>query len=113
MKCDKLKVQKIGDLCFDFKVGKNIPPYYYRKSEVDEAIAELKEEVKKTQELANEQTFKLCVEKENVCQLEQLFQKQKDKADKLYHCLRCLVMRGLIKDCPEKDSVIEIVKEFK
>lgn len=64
MKCDELKVQKIGDLCFDFKMGKNIEPNYYRKSEVDAAIDELKEEVKKTQELANEQTFKLCVEKE-------------------------------------------------
>lgn len=77
MKCDKLKVQKIGDLCFDFKMGKNIEPYYYRKSEVYAAIAELKEEIKKTQEIANEQTFKHCVEKENVCQLEELLRKQK------------------------------------
>lgn len=44
MKCDELKVQKIGDLCFDFKMGKKITPNYYRKSEVDEAIAELKAE---------------------------------------------------------------------
>lgn len=44
MKCDELKVQKIGDLCFDFKMGKNIEPNYYRKSEVDAAIDELKAE---------------------------------------------------------------------
>ena len=34
------------------------------------------------------------------------------KADKLLSCLKCLVMRDLIKDCPEKNSAIEIVKEY-
>ena len=38
---------------------------------------------------------------------------QKVKADKLHSCLKCLVMRDLIKDCPEKKSAIEIVKEYK
>lgn len=38
---------------------------------------------------------------------------QKAKADKLHSCLKCLVMRDLIKDCPEKKSAIEIVKEYK
>ena len=37
---------------------------------------------------------------------------QKAKADKLLSCLKCLVMRDLIKDCPEKESAIEIVKEY-
>lgn len=37
---------------------------------------------------------------------------QKAKADKLSSCLKCLVTRDLIKDCPEKDSAIEIVKEY-
>lgn len=37
---------------------------------------------------------------------------QKEKADKLLSCLRCLVMRDLIKDCPEKDSAVEIVKGY-
>lgn len=37
---------------------------------------------------------------------------QKTKADKLLSCLRCLVMRNLIKDCPEKDSAIEIIKGY-
>jgi beta-phosphoglucomutase-like phosphatase (HAD superfamily) len=32
---------------------------------------------------------------------------------KLKSCIKCLVMRDLIKDCPEKNSVIEIVKEYK
>lgn len=38
---------------------------------------------------------------------------QKAKADKLHSCLKCLVMRDIIKDCPEKASAIEIVKEYK
>lgn len=37
---------------------------------------------------------------------------QKAKADKLLSCLKCLVMRDLIKDCPEKKAVAEIVKEY-
>lgn len=37
---------------------------------------------------------------------------QREKADKLLSCLTCLVMRDLIKDCPEKDSAIEIIKEY-
>lgn len=104
MKCDELKADNIfvfGEECLA-----------YRKSEVDEAIAELKEkykkltkdhdhaiqaccdadkamaklkeEIKKTQEIANEQTFKLCVEKENVWQLEKELRKQKRE--------RCLAM---------------------
>ena len=39
--------------------------------------------------------------------------KQKKEADRLHSCLKCLVMRDLIKDCPEKASAIEIVKEYK
>lgn len=37
---------------------------------------------------------------------------QKAKADKLLSCLKCLTIRDLIKDCPEKASAIEIVKEY-
>ena len=37
---------------------------------------------------------------------------QKAKADKLLSCLKCLVMRDLIKDCPEKNAAAEIVKEY-
>lgn len=37
---------------------------------------------------------------------------QKAKADKLLSCLKCLVVRDLIKDCPEKASAIEIVKGY-
>lgn len=37
---------------------------------------------------------------------------QKAKADKLFSCLKCIVMRDLIKDSPEKASAIEIAKEY-
>lgn len=37
---------------------------------------------------------------------------QKAKADKLFSCLKCLVMRDLIKDCSEKKVAAEIVKEY-
>src|SRR5574344_35437 len=37
---------------------------------------------------------------------------QKAKADKLLSCLKCLVMRDIIKDCPEKKAAAEIVKEY-
>lgn len=37
----ELKVHKIGDLCFDFKMGKDVGIDFYLKSEVDKLIAEL------------------------------------------------------------------------
>lgn len=37
---------------------------------------------------------------------------QKERADKLLSCLKCLVTRDLIKECPEKVSANEIVKEY-
>ena len=37
---------------------------------------------------------------------------QKEKADKVLSCLKSLVTRDLIKDCPEKKSAIEIVKKY-
>ena len=37
---------------------------------------------------------------------------QKAKADKLLSCLKSLVMSDLIKECTEKASSIEMVKEY-
>lgn len=37
---------------------------------------------------------------------------QKAKADKLLSCLKGLVMRDLIKDCPEKKVAAKIVNEY-
>lgn len=98
MKCDELKAicatlhPKMKNAC-DGAVE------VYTKSEVDEAISELKADYKEACDRL--QTANLIAKE------------QKDNADKLLSCLKCLVMRDLIKDCPEKDSVIEIVKEFK
>lgn len=41
----ELKVRKIGDLCFDFKMGKDVGIDFYLKSEADAVIAELKKEI--------------------------------------------------------------------
>lgn len=71
----------------------------YIKSEADKVIAELKTDYK---DACNRlQTANLIKDE------------QKAKADKLLSCLKCLVMRDLIKDCPEKVSTIEILKEYK
>lgn len=37
---------------------------------------------------------------------------QKAKADRLLSCIKYLVMRDLIKDCPSKQVASEIVKEY-
>ena len=99
MKCDELEVYDMASNA-DLSAGYD-HHWAYDKDEADEAFAELKEEIKKTQELANEQTFKLCVEKENVCQLEQLFRKQKYK-----RCLKlskCCHLKSYIAYC-ERDA---------
>lgn len=56
---------------------------YYLKTDVDKVIAEKDDK------------------------LEAVYQ----QADHLLACLKCLVMRDLIKDCPEKASAIDIVKK--
>lgn len=71
---------------------------YYLKSEADQVIAELKADYKEACDRL--QTANLIKDE------------QKAKADKLFSCLKCLVMRDLIKDCPEKESAIKIVKEY-
>ena len=71
----------------------------YIKSEADKVIAELNADYKEACDRL--QTANLIKDE------------QKAKADKLLSCLKCLVMRDLIKDCPEKESAIEIVKEYK
>lgn len=71
---------------------------YYLKSEADKVIAELKADYKEACDRL--QTANLIKDE------------QKAKADKLLSCLKCLTMRDLIKDCPEKASAIEIVKEY-
>lgn len=44
---EKLKVHKIGDLCFDFKMGKDVGIDFYRKSEADKVIEKLERDIVK------------------------------------------------------------------
>lgn len=44
-KRDELKAHKIGDLCFDFKMGKDVGIDFYLKSEVDALLSEKDKEI--------------------------------------------------------------------
>lgn len=79
----------------------------YSKSDVDAAIDELKTE----NESLLQQNRELCLALQVMYSKEE-YDKQKAKADKLLSCLKCLVMRDLIKDCPPKEVATEIVKEY-
>lgn len=81
---------------------------FYRKEDVDTIIAGLQSKVTLASlaDDCNNLRNKRC----NYCSALKL---QKDKTDKLFSGLKCLVMRDLIKDCPEKASVVELVKEWK
>ena len=70
----------------------------YLKSDVDAVIAELKADYKEACDRL--QTANLIKDE------------QKVKADKLLYCLKYLVTRDLIKDCPAKKTATEIVKEY-
>lgn len=84
----------------------------YLKSEVDKTIAELKAQVNGFHNRANLWHYNAQNEHNEAVAVRMENAKLKEKADKLLSCLKCLVMRDLIKDCPEKASAIEIVKEF-
>ena len=71
---------------------------YYTRIDADAVIAELKADYKEA--CGRLQTANLIKDE------------QKAKADKLLSCLKCLVMRDLIKDCSEKKVASEIVKEY-
>lgn len=78
---------------------------FYHKSEVDNVIAE-KDGV--IAELKAD--YKEACDRLQTANL--IKDEQKAKADKLLSCLKYLVMRDLIKDCPPKKVVTEIVKEY-
>lgn len=77
----------------------------YIKSEADKVIAEKDAEI-----------VKLKADYKEACDRLQtaglIKDEQKAKADKLLSCLKYLVMRDLIKDCPSKKVATEIVKEY-
>lgn len=50
----ELKVHKIGDLCFDFKMGKDVGIDFCLKSDADKVIAEKDAEIAKLQAMLEE-----------------------------------------------------------
>lgn len=85
-------------------------------SEADKMIADLEESHKKEVEQLLMEIVKLKADYREACgrlQTANLIKdEQKAKADKLLSCLKYLVMRDLIKDCPSKKVATEIVKEY-
>ena len=102
MKCDKLKAFNMPRYAGEFTMHE-----VYLKSDVDSAIDELKTE----NESLLQQNRELCLALQVMYSKEE-YDKLKAKADKLLSCLKYLVMRDLIKDCPAKKTATEIVKEY-
>lgn len=71
---------------------------YYTRTDADNVIAGLKAD------------YKEACDRLHTANL--IKDEQKAKADKLFSCLKYLVMRDLIKDCPPKKTATEIVKEY-
>lgn len=97
-------IDRTGDWCR----SENDTGKFYLKSEADKVIADLQSKV--TLASLAEDCSNLRNKRCNFCSALKL---QKENADKLLSCLKCLVMRDLIKDCPEKKSAVELVKEWK
>jgi hypothetical protein len=96
--------------------GERKPSGYYKKTEVDAAISELEESHKKEVGQLLIEIAGLKADYKEACDRLQtanlIKDEQKAKADKLLSCLKYLVMRDLIKDCPPKETATEIVKEY-
>lgn len=80
----------------------------YKKAEADKFIADLEESHKREVEQLLMEIVKLKGDYKEACDRLHtaglVKDEQKAKADKLLSCLKCLTMRDLIKDCPEKAS---------
>lgn len=88
----------------------------YLKREADKFITDLEESHKMEVEQLLMEIVKLKADYKEACDRLQtanlIKDEQKAKADKLLSCLKYLVMRDLIKDCPSKKVATEIVKEY-
>lgn len=66
----ELKVHKIGDLCFDFKMGKDVGIDFYLKSEADKVIAEKDKEIQRLENLCESYRIdcdNLAIREANAC----------------------------------------------
>jgi hypothetical protein len=88
----KLKVHKIGDLCFDFKMGKDVGIDFYLKSEADKVIAELKADYKEACDRL--QTANLIKDEQLAAVRHHKYKRCLDKAD--YWGLLIACTHGLI-----------------
>lgn len=82
----ELKVRKIGDLCFDFKMGKDVGIDFYLKSEADKVIAEKDTKINQLEALiqnynrisreiidnANHQKYKRCLAMAKWCECKRI-----------------------------------------
>ena len=88
---------------------------FYLKYEADKLIADLEESHKKEVEQLLIYIAELKADYKEACDRLQttnlIKDEQRVKATKLLGCLKYLVMRDLIKDCPPKKVAAEIVKE--
>lgn len=101
MLCDELK--NYERLAGDCRIGQIVIP----KEKVDEVVAELKTRI---------DNLKKVVYTDNSAVIARLLeenQQLKDRGERLYSCLNCLVQRDLIKDTPEKKSAMELLEKCK
>ena len=122
MELKSVYIDRTGDWC---RSG-NDTGKFYLKSEADKVIEKLKadnadllDDKKSTDAILDERNAEIAELKadyKEACDRLQtanlIKEEQKAKADKLLSCLKYLVMRDLIKDCPPKKVATEIVKEY-
>ena len=119
MTCDELKVYVPQDGHYGLEPEEGGEPVEeetcYLKSEADKFISDLEESHKKEVGQLLIEVAELKYDYKEACDRLQtanlIKDEQKAKVTKLLGCLKYLVMRDLIKDCPPKKVAAEIVKE--
>ena len=107
-----IDVDKMADV-------RSLSGQFYRKSEVDEVISTIKserDEYRYNLSCARNEIHNMQIamrdDIKSITNKDKEIAELKVKATKLLGCLKYLVMRDLIKDCPPKKVASEIVKEY-